>query len=383
MRIGLITGEYPPMEGGVGAYARELAKELLALNHDVYILTRQEAVTAEQNDIPVAARIGATWNPAANRIAMEWAEEANLDVVNVQFQTAAYNMHAAIHFIKTWINRPLVVTFHDLRVPYLFPKAGPLRTWIMKRLAHSAEDVISTDRDDQHKLNDWGIDATWIPIGSNIAAPLRTPEVVSRARQSMGLRDDELCLAYFGFLNESKGALTLVQAAEQIKTAGIPIRLLMIGGRAGASDPTNYAYGERIDHAIEVAELTDQTIWTGFVSDDEVSAYFFASNIVALPYRDGVSLRRGTLMAALAHGCTIVTTTPSTPLPELDGAMAIVPIDDPAALANEVQDLWADPDRRIALGRRASEAASQFTWDKIAEQTQAVYRKLIGRLNHD
>jgi hypothetical protein len=31
MKIGLITGEYPPMQGGVGAFTQELARAMAAL----------------------------------------------------------------------------------------------------------------------------------------------------------------------------------------------------------------------------------------------------------------------------------------------------------------------------------------------------------------
>jgi len=39
MRIGLITGEYPPMQGGVGDFTHELGKALAALGHEVHVLT--------------------------------------------------------------------------------------------------------------------------------------------------------------------------------------------------------------------------------------------------------------------------------------------------------------------------------------------------------
>jgi hypothetical protein len=41
MRIGFITGEYPPMQGGVGAFTRELAREMVRQGHDVEVLTRE------------------------------------------------------------------------------------------------------------------------------------------------------------------------------------------------------------------------------------------------------------------------------------------------------------------------------------------------------
>jgi hypothetical protein len=62
------------------------------------------------------------------------------------------------------------VTFHDLRVPYLFPKAGPLRRWIVYHLARSAEGVIATNDEDFHRLLTEARPRrlALIPIGSNI-----------------------------------------------------------------------------------------------------------------------------------------------------------------------------------------------------------------------
>ena len=107
----------------------------------------------------------------------------------------------------------------------------------------------------------------------------------------------------------------LVEALARLVERGIPARLVMMGGRAGASDPTNLAYGERVDALIERHGLAERIIWTGFVDDAQITAHFLASDVTALPYLDGVSLRRGTLMAALAHGRAIVTTEPEVPEP--------------------------------------------------------------------
>ena len=54
MRIAIITGEYPPMEGGVGDFTYHLSRTLSAQGHDLCILTS----TVEEN-IP---------GPIANRI---------------------------------------------------------------------------------------------------------------------------------------------------------------------------------------------------------------------------------------------------------------------------------------------------------------------------
>ena len=43
MRILFITGEYPPMQGGVADYTRELGRALVELGHDVGVLTAVDA----------------------------------------------------------------------------------------------------------------------------------------------------------------------------------------------------------------------------------------------------------------------------------------------------------------------------------------------------
>ncbi|MCA9909634.1 MAG: glycosyltransferase, partial [Anaerolineae bacterium] len=128
MRIGIITGEFPPMQGGVGAYSRILAQQLAAQGHDIFILTDERA-RYEGDRIHLTNTIR-RWDGRAWLKARAWAREHRLELVSLQYQTAAYAMSPWIHFLPDILRPlPVVTTFHDLRYPYLFPKAGVLRTW--------------------------------------------------------------------------------------------------------------------------------------------------------------------------------------------------------------------------------------------------------------
>ena len=382
VRVGFVAGEYPPMQGGVGAFTREVAQAIVQKGHTVSVLTRVGVEQVEGSGIEIAAVVGKCWGWSTLGAAARWIETQQIDIMNIQFQTAAYNMHPAIHWLPRYISAvPVVVTFHDLRTPYLFPKAGPVRTWIVRELAHNADAVIATDRADQKTLiEDWHTsNVCWIPIGSNVTtAPLAGYER-GAWRAKLGVQPDDLLISYFGFLNASKGGLVLVRALAYLIEWGIPAYLIMIGGRAGASDPTNVAYGERVDATIERHGLNNRVHWTGFVEDELVSAYFLASDLTALPYLDGVSLRRGTLMAALAHGQAIVTTSPMAEVPELDKVVHVVPPNDAHALAEAILALWNDPPQRKRMGKAAQETARLFSWDRIATQTLALYEELLSR----
>lgn len=373
------------MQGGVGAFTRELARTLAQTGHDVHIFTRIEARPAPgadaSDDVNVSACVSGCWGWPVTGTIRQWARENRLDVVNVQFQTAAYNMHPAIHWLPARLREmPVVVTFHDLRAPYLFPKAGPARRWVVRKLAQDADGVIATDRADEAILrNEWHIvRLAWVPIGSNVSTT--PPPGYDRAswRAALGIGPNDLLIAYFGFLNESKGGLVLIEALARLAAESVPAHLVMIGGRVGASDPTDVAYGRRVDALIEACGLLDRVHWTGFVDDPQVSAHFYASDVTALPYLDGVSLRRGTLMAALAHGRAIVTTTPERDAPELAGVVETVPPGDARALAGAIRRLWHSPGERQRLERAALASSRNFGWRQIAARTAEFFASVAA-----
>lgn len=368
------------MQGGVGAFTRALARAMATAGHEVSVFTRAAAAGASEPGIDVHAVVDGRWGWGANRAIRRWAEELALDVVDVQYQTAAYDMHPAVHFLPTTLVQPAaVVTFHDLRVPYLFPKAGGARTWIVRQLARSADGAIATNAEDRAMLTEsWHIPhTTLIPIGSNVTPTLPADYDRTAWRAQAGAGPEDLLLAHFGFLNASKGVPTLVAALQRLVEAGIPARLVMLGGRAGASDPTNQAHGAAVDRLIDEAGLGDRIHWSGFTDDATLSGYFMAADLTVLPYTDGVSLRRGTLMAALAHGRAIITTHPAVPQPELDGAYVAVPAGDSEALARAIVELWHDAPRREALERAALKAAARFEWDAIARQTIDFFQRVL------
>ncbi len=388
MKLGLVTGEYPPMQGGVGDYTRELALALTALGTEVHVICHQQSAVSRQPSAlttyhsPFAIHpIIRRWSfPALFQI-RSLAQSLNLSILNLQYQAAAFGLSAPIHFLPAVAGVKTVVTFHDLRIPYLFPKAGPLRPMAVTHLARAAAGVIVTDPADETELRRRGgvKRLTQIPIGSNIAP--NPPAGYNRAqwRAQHGLAADDFLIGYFGFLNDSKGGEALIEALAILKNENQPVKLALVGGQTGASDTSNNAaFSAELAARIQRHALGQHILQTGFVSASDVSAWLLACDVVALPYRDGASFRRGTLMAALAHGCAILSTQPTAPLPALqDGVnIRLIPPDNAAALAHAALELRASPDLRTRLGQGAQELSRQFTWDKIAARALEFYHSV-------
>ncbi len=382
MKICLVSGEYPPQQGGVGDYTRELGAALRRQGADACVLTGGAACPEDAvSPVPVERRL-AGWGWRLWGDLDRALRDLAPDIVHIQYQAAAYRLHPAINLWPRFRGRRqrVVVTFHDLRVPYLFPKAGPLRPLSVLELARSAARAIVTNVEDQAALHGrLPTPAALIPIGSNIH-PTPPPHYDRAAwRAQAGVGEGEIVLAYFGFLNESKGGEELVQAAAALRAQGVPARLWLIGGQVGDVDPTNREYLARVRAQISRLGLEPWVRWTGFMSPGEVSATLLAADLIVLPYRDGVSFRRGSLMAALVHGLPVVSTQPRLPIPEIvEGEnMALVPPGDAAALAGRLAVLAAEPEQRRRLGAGALKLAALFNWDAIAACTIEVYEALL------
>ncbi len=116
-----------------------------------------------------------------------------------------------------------------------------------------------------------------------------------------------------------------------------------------------------------------------FVEDAEVPAYFRRADLVVLPYRR--IDQSGVLYTALAFGKPIVVSAVGgfRELAEDHGAAALVPPEDPAALADTVIELLGGPAARARLAERAAAAAAgPFSWDAIARSTLTLYEELTA-----
>jgi glycosyltransferase involved in cell wall biosynthesis len=399
MRILLISGEFPPMQGGVGDYTREMARAFVDQGHDVWILVPDTLRDAYLDQDMSSWRVLPTvsdWKWGCWKQVIAAIRDIKPDIVNIQYQAAAYNMrHPAINFLPWRLRRlkshpGVVVTFHDLQTPYLFPKAGPLRAWVVQMLARHSYATIVTNTEDLDIAREWrffdvpDINAKQharhprlfqIPIGSNIA--VQPPEGFDRQtwRSRLGYGQNDFVWAYFGFLNESKGGETLIRA---LARAPLSTHLLMIGGRVGSSDPTNKDYATRIEALIDDLGVRERVRWTGYIPAPEVSATLLSIDVIVLPYRDGISFRRGSLHAALGHGCPIISTVPRVSLDELNHRenILLVPADDPGAICSAASELRDNTTLRHKIGQGAKELALEFTWPQIARRTLGVFEPL-------
>lgn len=396
LHVMMLTGEYPPARGGVGDYTALLSSHLRRQGAQVTVVTEGNQGLPDRDggsDGPSVLRVMRDWGFASWLRLASTVDRCCPRILQIQYQAAAYAMHPAVNLLPLYLRLrapkvKLVTTFHDLRVPYLFPKAGPLRPASLRALDALSHATVVTNGADLEELGGLGergpegVAKRWlIPIGSNLDCAPPADFDRARWRRQIGADDDTLTVSYFGFMNDSKGVEFLVQALGLLAGRGLRWRLLIVGGEAGESDPTNRSYSQRIVRLIKSRRLEDRLYWTGFVAGEQVSAALLSSDLCALPFRDGVSLRRGSLLAALVHGLPIVTTFPQHPDPSLvDGEnVTMVERDSPSALADAIERLWLDPAARERLASGARALGRHFQWRDIAARHLRMYETLLER----
>ncbi len=182
----------------------------------------------------------------------------------------------------------------------------------------------------------------WLPVPSNIV-PVRDAAGVTSVRRRYA-SDDDIVIGHFG----TYGRDMMCTLDPLVPKLALPKhrRILLIGkGSEKAREKLTRDHSRALDriHA------------TGALCDRELSLCLQACDLMVQPYSEsGVSTRRTTVMAALAHGVATITTKGrhTEPVWEEHDAVRLVTSDDVAEIVTAVAQLEADATERSRLGRR-------------------------------
>jgi glycosyltransferase involved in cell wall biosynthesis len=190
----------------------------------------------------------------------------------------------------------------------------------------------------------------------------------------LGFLPEHQVVLIFGAIRSYKGIETAISAFARVKSQ-IPSARLLIAGKLWESWRP---YAELIeDHGLGTHVVTRLE----YIPSAEVHRYFYASDLVVLPYHhfDSQSGVGGT--AVSFRKPLIVTKVGGLPDLVLDGGSVIPPMDVPA-LAEAIAGCLKNPDRLMKMAQDADTIAQRLSWKGIAKRTVAVYESLIRKKNH-
>ena len=123
-------------------------------------------------------------------------------------------------------------------------------------------------------------------------------------------KSDKIRVSWFGSVYPGKGIERMLELWKTIKAEDKDNRFCFtIIGDIGTEEGNHFKeYHEQVWKRIDDLNLRNAIRVTGFVSDEEVSKEIRNTDIATLLFEDGLTLRRGSFLAYLAHGIPIVTT---------------------------------------------------------------------------
>lgn len=139
-------------------------------------------------------------------------------------------------------------------------------------------------------------------------------------------------------------------------------------------------FRRRVDlhERVRQAGIEKQTIFTGVVGDDQLVDLYQRAALFVFP-----SLYEGfgfPVLEAMACGCPVISSDASS-LPEVVGDAAIlVDPSDVEGFTRRMGQVLTDADRRQDMRERGLAHATQFSWDRTARETVAVYRRVVGKV---
>jgi glycosyltransferase involved in cell wall biosynthesis len=268
---------------------------------------------------------------------------------------------------------PAVVTVHDMawkRFPNTYP-ADDLRMQavamigaaraarviaVSEATARDLPELIATDRVAVVPL---GVSPEFSPEG-----PRLSPDAFPGAE-----RLQHGYLLYLGRLQERKNLARLVEAYRRVQETR-PAPPLVIAGA-----PTEH--GERLRQWARELGIEEQVLFPGYIADDLVPALYRSATVVAYPsLYEGFGLP---VLEAMACGTPVVTSDVGGTAEVAGEAALLVDPERVDELAGALGMLVGDAGLRQALGVRGRQRASQFTWERTARETVAVYEKAALR----
>jgi glycosyltransferase involved in cell wall biosynthesis len=177
-------------------------------------------------------------------------------------------------------------------------------------------------------------------------------------------------ILYVGSIEPRKNLLRLLDAYVLLRESLSQYHLVIVGAR-------NYWKSSPVARAVEHQGLQAQVTFTGYIPDEHLPALYNGAALFCFPsLYEGFGLP---VLEAMACGVPVVTSNTSS-LPEVagDAAFLVDPynVDEIAAAMRRVLQ---DGELAHDLHHRGLARAAQFSWEKTARETIAVYEKVLGR----
>lgn len=391
LRWHILTGEYPPEPGGVADYTALLASSLAEAGAEVHVWTTTAAGSPREPEVSCAGvivhREAGRWSPRdLARLGAALDAFSGPRILLAQHVPPLWGYRGLNLNFGRWLRTrraqgdDVRVMFHEVRYhTRLFDK--PTR-WLLAAVQYGlVRDVLAASTCVYVSTPSWEpllrrhgpvgrrVKVNWLPVPSNI--PVITDEAGVAALRDRLAPDGETILGTFGTFSGAIAAL--LARSLPCLLLGRPDRRVLLLGRGG----------ERFAAQLIAAHpsLDGRLVAPGPLPSADISRHLQVCDLFLQPYPDGITTRRTSTMAALAHGRAVVSNEGALtePLWADSGALALAPAPEPASLMGAAKTLLGDPAGRAHLGAEARQFYERsFAIERTVETLLGATRERAG-----
>lgn len=363
-----------------------LSSALQELGHEVALI-----------DMPCAARPQVSYT--VNEIPLIFEHDENLPTHIVRGLLFGHSVLGQLGELLR-LERFDVINFHSqftalfgiqlvrrMRLPSIFTLHNPtwsdamacrsmlnrLKFWMERRAEKNADLVICLSRATAANVTGiLGLDGSKVsvvPVGVDDSWFIE-PRVDPAIRRKYA-PNDEFVVLHVGRMASYKNQLVIAQAIPNIMREVRNVKFVFVGP---VSSPS---YFRMLIRTLRDAGVKNHVVFAGQVPLPELRQLYYLADVYVLP-----SLRENmpqAILEAMAAGRPIISSSIASLKEHLPNGVGIaIPPSDHEALAMVTIKLLRDPDLRDKLGQRARlHAYRNYRWPTIAQQTAALYTRLI------
>ena len=305
MKYGLVSAAYPPELDGIGDYTWWMAETLGAQN-DIRVFTRKGLESRVRNVKVVSFFDESKANSFASlmRHVKIWSEmEDETCWLILQYNPFSWGRRGfcplvpyTLRAIKRLPKAPnIAVMFHETHVPRWPWKFMLMQIWqkpLFRQMCRVADIAFSSTEKyarQVHSVNPT-LQCRALGVGSNVSL-CELSQV--NARAVLGIPREILVLGVFGSAHISRRLDWIAQTLRAAREKRGEVILLYVGG-----------HGQSVLAVCGSNGLID----AGIQDEMRVGLYLRAMDLILAPFSDGISSRRGSIMASLQHGIPVAST---------------------------------------------------------------------------
>ena len=371
-----MIGNYLPRQCGIATFTTDLCAAISAEYGTARLLALPVNDTEAGYDYPSRVR----WSLAQDDVksyqeAAEFLNFNNIDMVCLQHEYGIFGGPAGSHILLLLrgLKMPVVTTLHTvLREP------NPDQVIVMEEIAELSDRLIVMSELSSQFLQE----IYKVPVSKIDMVPHGVPDLPfldpNFYKDRFGVEGKAVLLT-FGLLSPNKGIENVIQALPRILSKHSNVAYIV----AGATHPhilrrEGDRYRARLQALAKEVGVESQVIFHDrFVSPEEMAEFIGAADIYITPYRYEAQVVSGTLAYALGAGKAIISTPYWHAIELLDDQRgALVPFQDPAAIAQKTIELLDTPAIRHAMRKRAYLFARDMVWQKAAQGYMASFARV-------